>query len=61
MVGSATEGRQVLLSQIPAVLETAVPDTASQTNGAERGASEQSPARASETTSLCSAPVEPLR
>jgi hypothetical protein len=50
----------VLLSPIPAVLETAVPDTASQTNGAERGASEQNPARASETTNLCSAPVEPL-
>jgi hypothetical protein len=32
----------------------------SQTNDAERGASEQRPARASDTTSICSAPVEPL-
>jgi len=41
------------MTTIPAVLEVAVPDTASRTNGGERGTSEESPTRASEITSLC--------
>jgi hypothetical protein len=54
MAGSATECTGAPRSDIiPAALETAVPDTASQMNGAERGTSEQNPARVSETTNLC--------
>jgi hypothetical protein len=45
-MGSATEGRQLLIFQewqlCPQCAESAMPDTACQINSAERGASERS-------------------